>query len=134
MFDKLVQCAKSAKDALEALCKKRSANTGPSAKKPEVAPEASTEQVDPPAADKPFKKPDFPIVTIVFLVTIIVAAIYVEWHLLAITAGIMMALILITYLTIQKAVDAANFAAPDPGDDPGPWPWPTSDSMGGAAT
>lgn len=131
MFDKLLKYANSAKEALEVVCKKRSASTKPSEKKPDVEPEAATEKVETPQDDKPFKKPDFPIKTVVILAAIIIGALYVEWHLLALTMGIWLALVFVAYLVIQKAIDAANLAVPDPGDGPGPWPWPTSDDTGG---
>ncbi|BDD79663.1 hypothetical protein [Burkholderia phage FLC9] len=122
MFDHLI---KGARAAFDLVFTKKTPNAAPASK-----PEAASEQPKALDADKPFHKPKFPVTAIVILAAIIVATLYVEMHLAAILAGLTLIIILASYVTIQKVVDAANLAVPDPGDDPGPWPWPTSDSMG----
>lgn len=128
MFDKLVGYVKSAREVLETVYKKRSAEK-PNEEKAQTEPQATTEKVEAPAGDPSLKKPGFPVTPVVILAAILVAALYVEWHLLAIASGIWLVLILLAYLIIQKAIDAGGLAIPDPGDKPGPDPTP--DDMGG---
>jgi hypothetical protein len=127
MLNNIFKYAKSAKEALDVVFSKKTPRAEAAAE-----PQAAPEQPKAPEADKPFKKPPFPAGAVIILAAIIVATLYVEMHLIAIVAGLTLVCVLGAYVLIQKVVDATNLAVPDPGDDPGPWPWPTSDGMSAA--
>lgn len=72
-----------------------------------------------------------PIFGLIILSALLVAAIWVELHLLAAFIGIALALTLMSYFMIQKWIDIVGADHEPPPEEPSAWRWPKSDYFAG---
>lgn len=74
-----------------------------------------------------------PVLSLVMLIVLLGAAVWVELHLLAVFLGIAIVLSLISYVTIQKWIDIVgdDHDHPSSPNEPPAWRWPKGDDFAG---